>query len=157
MTTKRSLNRHTAREKVLQALYAIEISKEKPENVFNYIFENEERESDDFRFAQKLFNLTIENSDLYLKTISEKLQNWDINRIAILDKIILKMSLCELNEFKDIPPKVTFNEAITLAKYFSTDESSKFVNGVLNAIFKELEENKSIKKTGRGLLSTSKK
>ena len=71
--------------------------------------------------------------------ITKHAQHWDISRVALIDKNIMRMAICELLYFPDIPSKVSINEAIELAKKYSTDESAGFVNGILNAIFKQLE------------------
>lgn len=157
MKTEPKLTRHSAREKVLQSLYAVEISKEIPDLVFAYIFEGKKSDSDEFIFAKSLFNLTIRNKIEYSELIDKKLKNWKFDRITLIDKIILQMSLCELMDFADIPPKVTINEAITLAKSFSTDESGKFVNGILDSLYQQLTSENKLVKTGRGLLNNKKK
>jgi N utilization substance protein B len=85
--------------------------------------------------------------------ISEKLKNWDFKRIAVLDKIILRMAIAEFLFFSEIPPEVTMNEAIELAKKYSTEDSGKFINGLLDSIFHDLKRKKRIVKKGRGLVS----
>ena len=84
--------------------------------------------------------------------IDDKLTNWDKERVAVLDNILLKMAVCELLYFPSIPIKVTINEYLELSKEYSTPKSSLFINGILNVIHKELEEKELIKKIGRGLL-----
>lgn len=150
---KIKLNRHIAREKVLQSLYAIEIANEEPELIFAYLFEDENTESEDYKFAKKLFHSTLNKKKELKELINSKLKNWKPERINTLDNVILQMSLCELMYFEDIPPKVTLNEAINLAKFYSTEESGKFVNGILDALFEKLKTEKLIIKTGRGLLN----
>lgn len=77
--------------------------------------------------------------------------NWDFQRIAILDRVILRMGICELIFFKEIPPKVSMNEAIELAKLFSTERSGQFINGVLDAVLNEMKASGGLAKAGRGL------
>ena len=84
--------------------------------------------------------------------IDDKLTNWDKERVAVLDNILLKMAVCELLYFPSIPIKVPINEYLELSKEYSTPKSSLFINGILNVIHKELEEKELIKKIGRGLL-----
>ena len=82
----------------------------------------------------------MENKTWLEKVIIRHLDNWEINRIALLDKLILQMAISELYFIDDVPPKVTLSEAIEIAKRYSTEESSSFVNGILNAVYKEREK-----------------
>jgi N utilization substance protein B len=86
--------------------------------------------------------------------VAKAAENWKYERIALVDRLVLRIALCELLYFDDIPPKVTINEAIDLAKKFSTAESGRFVNGMLDALFKKYSDEKRIRKKGRGLLDT---
>ena len=111
-----------------------------------YKNENEEKE-----FVSTLFKKTIEN-DLKAEALIEKLtQNWELERIAKLDVILLKMGICELLEFPEIPTKVTLNEIIEIAKFYSTPKSSNFINGILDKAIEELNINQMLSKSGRGL------
>ena len=111
-----------------------------------YKNENEEKE-----FVSTLFKKTIEN-DLKAESLIEKLtQNWELERIAKLDVILLKMGICELLEFPEIPTKVTLNEIIEIAKFYSTPKSSNFINGILDKAIEELNINQMLSKSGRGL------
>ena len=112
-----------------------------------------EGESEDVTFVKSLYRKTILNSDKLGGLIDEKTVNWDYDRIAIMDIIILKMALTELIEFKSVPVKVTLNEYIELSKYYSTPKSNVFVNGILDKLIAELSDSREIKKTGRGLMS----
>jgi len=103
-------------------------------------------------FVLKLFRKTILNSKESGKRIAERAQNWELERIAVLDVIILKMALCEFMEFPTIPVKVTINEYIEISKEYSTPRSRQFVNGMLDKLVSDLREIGAIKKTGRGLL-----
>jgi transcription antitermination protein NusB len=107
---------------------------------------------EDKDFFRKLFEITVSHDKEYEKLIAEKSKNWDIERIAIMDKIILKMALCEMIHFPSIPVKVSINEYIELSKNFSTPKSKKFVNGILDVLSEELKEQGIIKKSGRGLI-----
>ena len=84
--------------------------------------------------------------------IKQHTKNWEISRLALIDKIILYISLNELTNFPDIPTKVTINEAIDIAKKYSTAKSGRFVNGILDASLIQLEKEQKISKTGRGLI-----
>ena len=87
----------------------------------------------------------MENKSWLDQVISRHRDNWEINRIALLDKLILQMAISELYFMDDIPPKVTLSEAIEIAKRYSTEESSSFVNGILDAVYKEREKINLIK------------
>jgi len=107
---------------------------------------------DDKEFFQNIFNLTIENDDDHKDLISEKTKNWDIERVAVTDKIIISMALTEMTNFPSIPVKVTINEYIDISKTYSTPKSKQFVNGLLDVLSKELTESGKIRKSGRGLI-----
>ena len=97
--------------------------------------------------------LAVWNQDDDLKeSIGPTLKNWDINRVATLDLLILKMAVCEFLYFPTIPTKVTLNEFVEIAKHYSTDKSKDFINGILDRLMKELSTTGRIKKTGRGLV-----
>ncbi len=103
-------------------------------------------------FGMALLRHVIEQDRTLLETIKPTLKNWDIDRLAVLDMILLKMALAELVGFPTIPTKVTLNEYVELAKLYSTDKSKDFVNGILDRLMKQLTEEGKIQKTGRGLL-----
>lgn len=145
------MRRRIIREKVVQALYAHEISGDPVEHVVNTILTPLSTNQAAFDFAKNLVIETVKRSDEVDEVIRQRVTNWDFKRIATLDRLILRMAICELLYFKDIPPKVTMNEAIELAKLFSTDRSSQFVNGVLDAILAEMKASGELDKTGRGL------
>ncbi|MFA5833411.1 MAG: transcription antitermination factor NusB [Bacteroidota bacterium] len=146
--------RRHIRELVMQALYALEISKDPPQHVVDTIL-IELKESDaDFDFAQSLFSKSISHQAEIDKRLKSKTEHWEFHRIALIDKILLRMSLCELLYFPDIPPKVTINEAIEIAKDYSTESSGTFINGIMDAILIDLKKDGLLTKTGRGLLDT---
>ncbi|EPA00070.1 Transcription termination protein NusB [Indibacter alkaliphilus LW1] len=107
---------------------------------------------DDKEFFQNIFNLTVQNDDHNKDLIAKRTQNWDIERIAQTDKIILSMAITEMKKFPSIPVKVSINEYIDISKTYSTPKSKQFVNGLLDVLSKELTENGQIRKSGRGLL-----
>ena len=107
---------------------------------------------DDARdFAPILFRKTLQNGETYTKMIEEKLQNWELDRINNMDMLLMQMALCELLEFPTIPIKVTLNEYIEIAKWYSSDKSKVFINGILDRLIVELRENGQLIKVGRGL------
>jgi len=107
---------------------------------------------EDREFMISLFNKTILNSDKYAVMIDDKARNWELERIALMDIILIKMALAELLEFPSIPVKVTLNEYIDISKYYSSAKSKVFINGILDKLIIDLKEKNEIKKTGRGLL-----
>jgi N utilization substance protein B len=152
-----SFKRRQVREKVLQALYAYELSHEPPESIIENIISGLEKEQEVFELAKSLFLKVIETREELDTLIKGRVANWEFNRLAVIDKIVLRISICELLYFEDIPPKVSINEAIEIARRFSTEKSDKFVNGVLDSILNDLRKSGRLKKTGRGLLETSAK
>ncbi|MCH5721411.1 transcription antitermination factor NusB [Niabella hibiscisoli] len=106
--------------------------------------------ADKEQFAVNLLKTVIDKEDYLLTLITPKLKNWDPERIALLDMVLMKLGVAELLYFETIPPKVTINEYIDLAKDYSTAQSGHFVNGILDNIHKELvEEGKLNKKDFR--------
>ena len=152
----RMSTRRQVRERVLQALYAQEVSDDTPEHVLaTLIRPTFEGEKTYVRFAEKLFirglDVRAEAEELLLKHV----QNWEISRLALTDRLVLRMAVAEMLHFEDIPPKVTINEAVDLARTFGSEKSGAFVNGVLDAILGELRAGGRLKKSGRGLINTS--
>ncbi len=107
---------------------------------------------EDELFLNTLFENSVDNDADYEQLLSDQLQNWDVERVAMLDKIILKLAVCELLGFPNIPVKVTINEYIELAKAYSTPKSGKFVNGILDNLSEKLQTSGRLRKSGRGLL-----
>ncbi len=110
------------------------------------------KDKDDENFGPTLFRKVVNNNAEYEKLISERTKNWEADRIAIIDNLLMKMALAELMEFEEIPIKVTLNEYIELSKQYSTPKSANFVNGVLDKLVMDLKEKNQIVKVGRGLL-----
>ncbi len=110
------------------------------------------KDSEDQDFVSDLFRKTVLNEPELAKEYIDKTPNWDTDRIAEIDTIILKMAICELLKFPSIPIKVTLNEYLELAKEYSTPKSSIFINGILDNLLKELQASNRIIKTGRGLI-----
>jgi N utilization substance protein B len=110
------------------------------------------KSKDDMDFALQLFRKTVLNSNKLEMRIEEKAKNWELERIALMDTILLKMGITEMIEFKDIPIKVTLNEYIDLSKEYSSPKSGNFVNGILDKIRGEMQGDGEIRKIGRGLL-----
>ncbi len=107
---------------------------------------------DEIPFTQTLFRKTISEEKAHTELIQEIAENWETERIALMDMLLMRMALTEAKQFKQIPLKVTLNEYIEIAKYYSTPKSSTFINGVLDKLFSRLQEDGTIKKVGRGLV-----
>jgi len=110
------------------------------------------KDDEDKDFALALLKKTILNLSLYSEEIENKTQNWDKDRIANIDFVLLQMAICEFQKFPSIPVKVTINEYIEIAKEYSTPKSSIFINGVLDKIVKEYTDKRILNKVGRGLM-----
>lgn len=107
---------------------------------------------EDLDYALHLIRTTRDRHDECQAMIDRHAENWDVERIAKLDRILMHMAITELISCPDIPVKVTINEVIELAKVYSTDKSGTFINGVLDAVVQDLRQKDGIHKTGRGLV-----
>jgi N utilization substance protein B len=110
------------------------------------------KDQEDQEFVTLLFKKTVLNEVDLAKEYIDKTPNWDAERIAEIDTIILKMAICEFLKFPSIPVKVTINEYLEIAKEYSTPKSSIFINGILDNLVKEFQSEDKIKKSGRGLI-----
>ena len=109
---------------------------------------------EDALFITNLFTKTIENNVTYEKWIGDKAKNWEKERIAAMDILLMKMALCEILEFSTIPVKVSLNEYIEISKMYSAPQSGGFINGILDSIVADLHTQKKIAKQGRGLIDS---
>lgn len=121
----------------------------KPET---YMLPHLYKDKEDIVFAVDLLKKTLLNQSKFYKEIAEKTTNWDADRLASLDGVLLQMALCEFQKFPSIPVKVTINEYLEIAKEYSTPKSSIFINGVLDKIVKEYKSKNIHNKVGRGLM-----
>ena len=153
MMTKKS-RRRIVREKVLQILYAYEMNNESLQQLSLEIL-SDVTDAADKNFAEELIRKVRLNVEGLDKRIINRVTNWEMNRIALIDKILLRMGICELLYFPDIPPKVSINESIEIAKDYSTAGSAKFINGILDAVLAEEKKEGKLNKTGRGLVEES--
>jgi len=147
----------------LQIYYAWIMSETHPKEIINYItdsFDSKEQvylfDPDDSgdkklvisdtisNYTYKLITSTIEKCDEVDQYIIAKLKNWDLKRIALIDKLILRLSITEMFFFEEIPPKVSIVEGVEIAKIFGNSDSSAFVNGVLDSIYNDLENSKKV-------------
>lgn len=110
------------------------------------------KDEEDMQYGKKLLSKTLLKNEEWEKEIDGKTPNWDKDRIAEIDAILLKMAICELLNFPSIPEKVTINEYLEIAKEYSTPKSSIFINGILDKLVKEYKTEGKLNKVGRGLL-----
>ncbi|MBN2104481.1 transcription antitermination factor NusB [bacterium] len=144
--------RRKARELVLQSMYAETMTEKPIREILEDIMTSIQRDREILGFAEELLHKVMRFKHELDEEVATMLENWELSRVALMDRLILRLALCELLYFKEIPPKVTINEAIDLAKKFSTGESGRFVNGILDALFKKCSDEKRMIKTGRGLM-----
>lgn len=133
------MSRRQARELALKILYRYEEGDSNLPGIIRVMLEGEEYKNQDRIFCQNIVERTVEHVDDIDRRIMTVLANWPFNRISVVDKIILRMGTCELLFFDDIPPQVSINEAIELAKTYGGKDSGRFVNGILDAIKKNYE------------------
>ena len=110
------------------------------------------KDKEDKQFCLDLFCKTTIHSDRFTELISSKTSNWEIDRVAQMDLLLMQMALTEILEMPTVPVKVAMNEYIDMAKYYSTPKSKNFVNGILDSLLIEFKKEGIIKKTGRGLV-----
>ncbi|HOJ38245.1 MAG TPA: transcription antitermination factor NusB [Ignavibacteriales bacterium] len=147
------LTRRIIRETVLSLLYAHYFNSE---NFLDFAKKELDQFDEQYKnYGNKLLNKTLLHAKEYDELINKKLEKWEIDRVPIIDRLILRMGLCEFMHFDEIPPKVTINEMIELAKEYSNSKSSKFVNGILDSVLSDLQSENKLKKSGRGLIEQS--
>ena len=138
--------RRIARESILGALYAFELTGEEKTKVLLDLFERNSFDDETKSYISDLYNNIVDNKIWADKLISDNLDNWRLERVATLDQLIMRIAINEIYFNEDIPPKVSISEAIEIAKIYSTEDSSSFVNGVLDSIYKrKLDSDKVLK------------
>lgn len=136
---------------ILKIIKKLEPQNDNLTRALNY--DNEEEYIEEIEFITILYRETIKNNSELKNIITPKIDNWDTDRIALLDMIIMKMAITEFIYCKTIPIKVTINEYLEIAKEYSTPKSSQFINGILDNLATELKQNDRIQKIGRGLIN----
>lgn len=131
-------SRREARELALKTLYSLEIEGSNWEKTLKTFIPDDGNKY--ANFARELCEKIRSGAEEIDRQITSRSEKWDFDRIALIDKIILRMAIAEILFFSDIPPKVTINEAIEIAKRYSTENSSRFVNGILDAVFNDLQK-----------------
>ncbi|EWH21135.1 transcription antitermination factor NusB [Bacillus haynesii] len=129
------MKRRTAREKALQSLFQIDVSDIEPNEAMQHALDGQESDA----FFEQLVYGVLENKEKIDEMIKQHLVNWKLDRLANVDRAILRLSAYEMIFLDDIPVNVSMNEAIELAKQFGDDKSAKFINGVLSNIKSDLE------------------
>ena len=132
--------RRAARQCVLEALFAYEFSKNDALSIVNQIINKNSQVKANQDFIQFLFECVLKNIKWSEDIIKSHLENWEIDRVAQIDRILLKMGICEIHFIDDIPPKVTISEMVEISKIYSTDESPIFINGILDAVYKNYQK-----------------
>ena len=132
--------RRFARELVLQGLYAAEMAETSPDKILEDLMSRHAVDTESREFMERLFNTSLNQKEWIRTQIEERLENWDITRVAIIDLLVLQMMIAEMIFLEDIPPKVSIAEGVEIARKYSTDESSSFVNGILDSVYHSLEE-----------------
>ena len=119
-----------------------------PDKELMQLYKNQE----DREYVIRLFRLSILNREEYVEYIKQNTRNWDLERIAFMDILIMQMAIAELIGFPSIPTKVTLNEYLEISKFYSTSKSNVFINGVLDKVVMQLKEEGKVVKSGRGLI-----
>lgn len=148
---EKKTTRRLLREKSLQVLYAYEMNGNGLQNLLDGILIDITNKNDR-EFSTKIVNSVIAHREELDQKISERVTNWEMDRIALIDRILLRIGIAELFYFPDIPPKVSINEVIEIAKDYSTSNSGKFINGILDAILTDIKKSGKLNKKGRGLI-----
>ena len=138
----------------MQALYAQEQSQDEVDHIVQTLLQPK-FEGDALRFAERLLLRSLDAAGEAEELIKAHAENWEFGRIALLDRVLLRMAITEFLYFEDIPPKVSINEAIEISKLYSTPQSGTFINGILDAVLAQLRDEGRLKKSGRGLVDVS--
>lgn len=133
-------NRHRSRELALQTLYACEIGTTQDWQItLDRIADDSALSQDVKSYAQDLVRSTFDSMEKIDTVIKERAANWELKRMAAIDRNILRLAVTELNNYPQVPAKVVIDEAVELAKTFGTDDSGKFVNGIIDSIHKKMK------------------
>ena len=128
------MKRRQARELALQILFQIDLGHAPPETAFQYTVQGKDMDQESIDFIRRIVFGSIQNLKILDKAIASVSRDWDLGRMAAVERNIMRMALFEIFYCEDIPDSVSLNEAIELAKIFGTDDSSRFINGVLGKI-----------------------
>ena len=132
--------RRIAREAVLQALYASAMTGEDSDKILKDILNRRSYETSLIKYITDLFESAIDNKEWCEDQIKSRLNNWEFDRVALLDRLLLIVAISEIYFIEDVPPKVSISEAIEIAKIYCNEDSSSFVNGVLDNVYKAMPD-----------------
>ena len=132
--------RRIAREAVLQALYASAMTGEHSDKILKDILNRRSYETSLIKYITDLFESAIDNKEWCEDQIKSRLNNWEFDRVALLDRLLLIVAISEIYFVEDVPPKVSISEAIEIAKIYCNEDSSSFVNGVLDNVYKAMPD-----------------
>ena len=132
--------RRIAREAVLQALYASAMTGEDSDKILKDILNRKSYESNLINYITDLFESAMDNKEWCEDQIKSRLNNWEFDRVALLDRLLLIVAISEIYFVEDVPPKVSISEAIEIAKIYCNEDSSSFVNGVLDNVYKAMPD-----------------
>ncbi len=137
-------SRRKAREGVLEALFSHQYSDVKRDVTVERVLKNKPERIENSEFITVLFNSVMDNYEWADQIIEKHLQNWEFNRVAKVDLVLLRMGICEIYFLDDIPPKVSISEMVEISKVYSTDESPVFINGILDTVYKDFQKKEKI-------------
>ncbi len=140
VTTPNIHPRRTAREGVLEALFAHQFSDDEPSLVLRRVVGTNPARKKSSDFIALLFHCVLDHVDWADELIKTHLQNWEFDRVAQVDRVLLRMGICEIFFIDDVPPKVSISEMVEISKIYSTDESPGFINGILDAVYKDYQK-----------------
>ena len=139
MPSLTSKEKRQARIITLQVIYAQELKGSDLDDTYKFMMDKDNPPSKDvIMYGKQLSNLVFMHINEADKLIKERSKNWDFDRIALIDKLILRMALVEMIHKDEVPPKVSIAEGVEIAKQFSTEDSSSFINGILDSVYNEM-------------------
>lgn len=150
-----SKKRRVIRTKALEVLYAHQIAKEHIDKVKKDLL-SEIEDNEDYEFASDLVDAVLKHQRALDLMIRNRITNWDYDRVALIDKIVMRICLAEFLYFPEIPTKVSINEALEISKMYCTQKTPNFINGILDGLLTELKKQGKLAKTGRGLIEFKK-
>jgi N utilization substance protein B len=150
-----SKKRRVIRTKALEVLYAHQIAKEHIDKVKKDLL-TEIEDNEDYEFASNLVDAVLKHQRALDLMIRNRITNWDYDRVALIDKIVMRICIAEFLYFPEIPPKVSINEALEISKMYCTQKTPNFINGILDGLLTELKKQGKLGKTGRGLIEFNK-
>jgi len=138
MSDLKPKQKRQARIITLQAIYARELQGSDLDDTCNFMMDSEKPPPENvIKYGKQLSNLIFMHADKIDKLIISRSKNWDFDRITLIDKLVLRMSLAEMMYVDEVPPKVSISEGVEIAKQFSTEDSSSFINGILDSVYNE--------------------